>query len=310
MNKYTEKINLCMREINRFIVGKENIIKLLLISILSGGHVLLEGYIGVAKTLLSKTFARVIGGTFRRIQCTSDLLPSDVLGTYVYSQKTGEYILKKGPIFSNIILLDEIDRASPRTQSAFLEAMQENQVSIEGVTLKLPQPFMIIATRVFIEEEGVFTLPKVQLDRFMMRIPVTIPLPKEEIEILNRIDLIDRFNVRRIFRLEDILWLREEARRITVSPLIKKYIVEIINYLRKNRYVDFPVSPRGSIYLLKGARAKALLEGRDYVIPDDVKDIGFYVLNHRIGLKTEAEMEGITISSIINEAFKKIPVPR
>jgi len=310
MNKYTEKINLCMREINRFIVGKENIIKLLLISILSGGHVLLEGYIGVAKTLLSKTFARVIGGTFRRIQCTSDLLPSDVLGTYVYSQKTGEYILKKGPIFSNIILLDEIDRASPRTQSAFLEAMQENQVSIEGVTLKLPQPFMIIATRVFIEEEGVFTLPKVQLDRFMMRIPVTIPLPKEEIEILNRIDLIDRFNVRRIFRLEDILWLKEEARRITVSPLIKKYIVEIINYLRKNRYVDFPVSPRGSIYLLKGARAKALLEGRDYVIPDDVKDIGFYVLNHRIGLKTEAEMEGITISSIINEAFKKIPVPR
>lgn len=310
MNKYTEKINLCMREINRFIVGKENIIKLLLISILSGGHVLLEGYIGVAKTLLSKTFARVIGGTFRRIQCTSDLLPSDVLGTYVYSQKTGEYILKKGPIFSNIILLDEIDRASPRTQSAFIEAMQENQVSIEGVTLKLPQPFMIIATRVFIEEEGVFTLPKVQLDRFMMRIPVTIPLPKEEIEILNRIDLIDRFNVRRIFRLEDILWLKEEARRITVSPLIKKYIVEIINYLRKNRYVDFPVSPRGSIYLLKGARAKALLEGRDYVIPDDVKDIGFYVLNHRIGLKTEAEMEGITISSIINEAFKKIPVPR
>jgi len=310
MNKYTEKINLCMREINRFIVGKENIIKLLLISILSGGHVLLEGYIGVAKTLLSRTFARVIGGTFRRIQCTSDLLPSDVLGTYVYSQKTGEYILKKGPIFSNIILLDEIDRASPRTQSAFLEAMQENQVSIEGVTLKLPQPFMIIATRVFIEEEGVFTLPKVQLDRFMMRIPVTIPLPKEEIEILNRIDLIDRFNVRRIFRLEDILWLKEEARRITVSPLIKKYIVEIINYLRKNRYVDFPVSPRGSIYLLKGARAKALLEGRDYVIPDDVKDIGFYVLNHRIGLKTEAEMEGITISSIINEAFKKIPVPR
>lgn len=310
MNKYTEKINLCMREINRFIVGKENIIKLLLISILSGGHVLLEGYIGVAKTLLSRTFARVIGGTFRRIQCTSDLLPSDVLGTYVYSQKTGEYILKKGPIFSNIILLDEIDRASPRTQSAFIEAMQENQVSIEGVTLKLPQPFMIIATRVFIEEEGVFTLPKVQLDRFMMRIPVTIPLPKEEIEILNRIDLIDRFNVRRIFRLEDILWLREEARRITVSPLIKKYIVEIINYLRKNRYVDFPVSPRGSIYLLKGARAKALLEGRDYVIPDDVKDIGFYVLNHRIGLKTEAEMEGITISSIINEAFKKIPVPR
>ena len=310
MNRYAEKINLCMREINRFIVGKENIIKLLLISILSGGHVLLEGHIGVAKTLLSRTFARVIGGTFRRIQCTSDLLPSDVLGTYVYSQKTGEYILKRGPIFSNIILLDEIDRASPRTQSAFIEAMQENQVSIEGVTLKLPQPFMIIATRVFIEEEGVFPLPKVQLDRFMMRIPVTIPLPKEEIEILNRIDLIDRFNVRRIFRLEDILWLREEARRITVSPLIKKYIVEIINYLRKNRYVDFPVSPRGSIYLLKGARAKALLEGRDYVIPDDVKDIGFYVLNHRIGLKTEAEMEGITISSIINEAFKKIPVPR
>ena len=212
MHEYALKLDLCIREVSRFIIGKENVVKLMLVSILSGGHILLEGPLGVAKTTLSKAFAKVIGGTFRRIQCTSDLLPSDVLGTYVYDQKKGEYVLKKGPIFSNIILLDEIDRASPRTQSAFIEAMQENQVSIEGVTLKLPQPFMVIATRIFIEEEGVFPLPKVQVDRFMMRIPITFPLPKEEIEILNRIDLIDEFNVREILKPEDILWLREKAR--------------------------------------------------------------------------------------------------
>jgi len=310
MHEYALKLDLCIREISRFIIGKENVVKLMLVSILSGGHILLEGPLGVAKTTLSKAFAKVIGGTFRRIQCTSDLLPSDVLGTYVYDQKKGEYVLKKGPIFSNIILLDEIDRASPRTQSAFIEAMQENQVSIEGVTLKLPQPFMVIATRIFIEEEGVFPLPKVQVDRFMMRIPITFPLPKEEIEILNRIDLIDEFNVREILKPEDILWLREEARKVTVSPLIKKYIVDLVNYLRRNEYADFPVSPRASIFLFKGARAKALIEGRDYVIPDDVKSISFYVLNHRISLKPEAEMDGVTVSTILNEAFKKVPVPR
>ena len=310
MHEYALKLDLCIREISRFIIGKENVVKLMLVSILSGGHILLEGPLGVAKTTLSKAFAKVIGGTFRRIQCTSDLLPSDVLGTYVYDQKKGEYVLKKGPIFSNIILLDEIDRASPRTQSAFIEAMQENQVSIEGVTLKLPQPFMVIATRIFIEEEGVFPLPKVQVDRFMMRIPITFPLPKEEIEILNRIDLIDEFNVREILKPEDILWLREKARKVTVSPLIKKYIVDLVNYLRRNEYADFPVSPRASIFLFKGARAKALIEGRDYVIPDDVKSISFYVLNHRISLKPEAEMDGVTVSTILNEAFKKVPVPR
>jgi len=310
MHEYALKLDLCIREVSRFIIGKENVVKLMLVSILSGGHILLEGPLGVAKTTLSKAFAKVIGGTFRRIQCTSDQLPSDGHGTYVYDQKKGEYVLKKGPIFSNIILLDEIDRASPRTQSAFIEAMQENQVSIEGVTLKLPQPFMVIATRIFIEEEGVFPLPKVQVDRFMMRIPITFPLPKEEIEILNRIDLIDEFNVREILKPEDILWLREEARKVTVSPLIKKYIVDLVNYLRRNKYVDFPASPRASIFLFKGARAKALIEGRDYVIPDDVKSISFYVLNHRISLKPEAEMDGVTVSTILNEAFKKVPVPR
>ena len=297
-------------EFNKIVVGKEEVAKLLFISLLSDGHVILEGHLGVAKTLISKTFAKIIGGSFRRIQCTPDLLPSDILGTFIYDQKKGDYVLKKGPIFANVVLIDEVDRANPRTQSAFLEAMQEGQVSIEGVTLPLPQPFMVIATRVFIEEEGVFPLPKVQVDRFMFRIFVTHPLPKDEFEIISRIDSIEKFDIRSILTPEIVMKFKENVRKITVSPEVKWYIINLINYIRRNEKITYPPSPRATIYLYKGARAKAFIEGRDYVIPDDVKEIAFYALNHRILLKPEAELEGVTIASLIQEALERVPVPR
>jgi len=305
-----ETFERAFNEIGKVIVGKEEVIKLLFVSLLSGGHVILEGHIGVAKTLISKAFARVIGGTFKRIQCTPDLLPADILGSYIFNQKINDYVLRKGPIFANIVLLDEINRANPRTQSAFLEAMQEGQVTIEGVTLKLPEPFMAIATRVFIEEEGVFPIPKVQLDRFMFRIPVTNPTPMEEVAIISRIDTIEAFEISSVLNPATLLKFRERVKRVTIAYSVKWYIVNLVNHLRRSRRITYPPSPRATISLYKGARALAFIEGRDYVIPDDVKQIAFYALNHRVLLKPEAELEGISISSLIRDALELVPVPR
>ena len=309
-SKIRDAFQEALNELGKIIIGKEEVIKLLFVTLLSNGHVMLEGHIGVAKTLISRAFARVIGGTFRRIQCTPDLLPADILGTFVFNQKVNDYVLRKGPIFSNVVLLDEINRANPRTQSAFLEAMQEGQVSIEGVTLKLPQPFMVIATRVFIEEEGVFPLPKVQLDRFMFRIPVTNPTPEEEVEIISRIDVIEAFEIKNVFTPEEILKFREQIKKVIVTQSVKWYIVSLVDHLRRSRSIMYPTSPRAAISLYKGARALAFIEGRDYVIPDDVKRIAFYALNHRIFLKPEAELEGVSVSSLIREVLDLVPVPR
>ena len=296
-------------EVSKIIVGKLNIINYILIALYSGGHVLLEGVPGVAKTLMAKTIARTFNMTYSRIQATPDLLPSDIIGTFVYDPKTGEFRPRKGPIFANIVLFDEINRASPRTQSALLEAMQERQVTIEGITFKLPEPFMVIATQNPIEMEGTFPLPEAQLDRFLLKVIVDYPSREESIEILRRIHFIEEFRVNAVADASDVLKIREMLPHVRVSGEVMDYIVSIVEESRKHPHVRLGGSPRAGIALYLCSKAKALIEGREYVIPDDVKYVAYPVLRHRIILKPEAELEGITTDQVIGEILKTVKVP-
>ena len=296
-------------EVSKIIVGKLDIINYILIALYSGGHVLLEGVPGVAKTLMAKTIARTFNMTYSRIQATPDLLPSDIIGTFVYDPKTGEFRPRKGPIFANIVLFDEINRASPRTQSALLEAMQERQVTIEGVTFKLPEPFMVIATQNPIEMEGTFPLPEAQLDRFLLKVIVDYPSREESIEILRRIHFIEEFRVNAVADASDVLKIREMLPHVRVSGEVMDYIVSIVEESRKHPHVRLGGSPRAGIALYLCSKAKALIEGREYVIPDDVKYVAYPVLRHRIILKPEAELEGITTDQVISEILKTVKVP-
>ncbi len=296
-------------EVSKIIVGKLDIINYILIALYSGGHVLLEGVPGVAKTLMAKTIARTFNMTYSRIQATPDLLPSDIIGTFVYDPKTGEFRPRKGPIFANIVLFDEINRASPRTQSALLEAMQERQVTIEGVTFKLPEPFMVIATQNPIEMEGTFPLPEAQLDRFLLKVIVDYPSREESIEILRRIHFIEEFRVNAVADASDVLKIRVMLPHVRVSREVMDYIVSIVEESRKHPHVRLGGSPRASIALYLCSKARALIEGREYVIPDDVKYVAYPVLRHRIILKPEAELEGITTDQVISEILKTVKVP-
>ena len=296
-------------EVSKIIVGKLDIINYILIALYSGGHVLLEGVPGVAKTLMAKTIARTFNMTYSRIQATPDLLPSDIIGTFVYDPKTGEFRPRKGPIFANIVLFDEINRASPRTQSALLEAMQERQVTIEGITFKLPEPFMVIATQNPIEMEGTFPLPEAQLDRFLLKVIVDYPSREESIEILRRIHFIEEFRVNAVADASDVLKIREMLPHVRVSGEVMDYIVSIVEESRKHPHVRLGGSPRAGIALYLCSKAKALIEGREYVIPDDVKYVAYPVLRHRIILKPEAELEGITTDQVISEILKTVKVP-
>ena len=296
-------------EVSKIIVGKLDIVNYILIALYSGGHVLLEGVPGVAKTLMAKTIARTFNMTYSRIQATPDLLPSDIIGTFVYDPKTGEFRPRKGPIFANIVLFDEINRASPRTQSALLEAMQERQVTIEGITFKLPEPFMVIATQNPIEMEGTFPLPEAQLDRFLLKVIVDYPSREESIEILRRIHFIEEFRVNAVADASDVLKIREMLPHVRVSGEVMDYIVSIVEESRKHPHVRLGGSPRAGIALYLCSKAKALIEGREYVIPDDVKYVAHPVLRHRIILKPEAELEGITTDQVISEILKTVKVP-
>jgi len=300
-----------VEEARKLLVEREPIVELLLTAILAGGHVLLEGYLGVAKTYTAMIFARLIGGKFKRIQCTPDILPSDILGSYIFDQRTGKFVLRKGPIFANVILVDELNRANPRTQSAFIEALQELRVSIEGTTLELPQPFIIVATRVtLIEEEGVYPVPRVFVDRFMFSVPIGEVTPEKEAEVLSRIDSIEALEVKQVVDPKTILKFRERAKRITVAPSVKDYIVRVRRTIYHSKDVLYPPSTRASISLYKGARVLALMHGRDYVVPDDVKKLIPYVFRHRTVLKPEAELRGVTVESILESVLEEVPVPR
>ncbi|MET1160869.1 MAG: MoxR family ATPase [Thermoprotei archaeon] len=295
--------------LSKVIVGKQYVIENILITLFARGHVLLEGVPGVAKTLIAKTIARSFNLSYSRIQATPDLLPSDIIGTMVFDPRTNEFTVRKGPIFANIVLFDEINRASPRTQSALLEAMQERQVTIEGITYKLPDPFMVIATMNPIEMEGTFPLPEAQLDRFFMKIIVDYPSRDETIEILNRIHVIEEYKVEPVAGRDDVLRVQSMIPGVRVSREVLDYIVDIVEETRKHPMVKLGGSPRAAIALLLASKARALISGRDYVIPDDIKYVAKPALRHRLILKPEAEFEGITPDHIIEEILEKVEVP-
>lgn len=296
-------------ELDKLVIGKSDLKETLLVAMISGGHVLIEGQAGTGKTLLARSFAKIIGGEFKRIQFTADMLPTDVTGFYMY-RPDGSSKLIKGPVFANVVLTDELNRSTPRTQAALIEAMQEGQVSIEGVTYDLPRPFMVVASQLPYGYEGTYPLTEVQVDRFMFRVWSGYPSVEEEAEIVKRIDYIEEFRVETVAKPEDVIELQRLARKIYVSDKIVDYITSLVAKLRSNPDVAFGPSPRATIALYKGSRSLALLEGREFVIPDDVKRLAPLALEHRIKVKPEAEIEGVTAGRLVEEALKEVPVPK
>ncbi|MFN3384830.1 MAG: AAA family ATPase [Archaeoglobaceae archaeon] len=295
-------------EVSKFVVGLQDVKLVSTIAILTEGHVLIQGFPGSGKTVFAKNFAKAIGCDFKRVQMTPDLLPSDIIGSYYYDIQSGKWILRRGPIFSNVLLIDELNRATPRTQAALLEAMQEKQVTIEGETFKLPRPFFVIATQTF--GEGTYPLPEVMVDRFAFSIETSYLKREEELEVLSKIDFIDESIANEILNQEKIFERIEEVKKVFVSESVKSYIVDIVNDLRKRREVLYPISTRAAIWLFKGSRAFAYLEGRKYVIPDDVKRVAFYTLAHRIRLKPEALVEEVGAFEVLKETLERVEVEK
>ena len=297
-------------EVAKTVVGYEDVVDILLAAMLSGGHVLIEGPVGIGKTTLAKTFAQAIGGTFKRIQMTPDLLPADVLGVNVYNQADGSWELKRGPVFCNVLLIDELNRASPKVQSAFLEVMQEKQVSIEGETLPLELPFMALATQVPNTGTGTYLLTDVQLDRFGFKLSLTYPEDSVELRVLSEIDRIESAEVESVVTTDIAVSLSERAKDVFVHERVQSYIVSLVLWLRGNPAVMSGPSIRASIWLLKGARALALVNGRDYVIPDDVKHLANSILTHRVELTSMARAQETSVIQLVREAINIIPVPK
>jgi MoxR-like ATPase len=298
-------------EVEKAIVGKRTVLEMIMASVLAGGHVLLEDYPGLGKTLIARSFANVLGLDFKRLQFTPDLLPGDITGGYVYNRAENRFDLRQGPIFANIILADEINRASPKTQSALLEAMQEGQVTLEGETLPLPDPFLVLATQNPIEYEGTFPLPEAQLDRFMLKLTVGYPDLAEETEILHRRHIRQREEValEKVTNAMQIVAMRKVVETVHVDKDLETYIASIIQETRHDRHVAVGSSPRGSLAFLKMARAYAVLEGRDFILPDDIKRFRFPVLRHRLILQPEFWLTRQVSDRVIDDIFAKVPVP-
>jgi MoxR-like ATPase len=307
MNPTIEKI---LINIEKVMIGKRNVAELSLIALLAGGHVLLEDVPGVGKTMMVRALAKSVNANFRRIQFTPDLLPSDVTGISIYNPKEMEFEFRPGPLMGNIILADEINRTSPKTQSALLEGMEEASVTIDGVTHRLQKPFFVMATQNPIEYEGTYPLPEAQLDRFLLKMKMGYPEVDEEIEVLNRAQKVPPIeDLYSVIDLEGLLALQKEIKEVYVDETIKRYIVDIVNQTRRYPGVYLGASPRGSIALMKAAQAYAFMYGRDYVLPDDIQYLAPFVLSHRIILKSEAKFEGITAEGIVNRVIMRIPVP-
>lgn len=298
-------------EVERAIIGKRPLLEMVLASALAGGHMLLEDYPGLGKTLLARSFAQVLGLDFKRIQFTPDLLPGDITGGYIFNRVENRFELRKGPVFANIVLADEINRASPKTQSALLEAMQEKQVTLEGETLPLPEPFIVLATQNPIEYEGTFPLPEAQLDRFMVKLPVGYPSVEEEAEILKRRRerQQDEVVLRKLGDQEKLMVMSKRVEAIHVHPDLEKYIAGVVSATRKDRHVAVGASPRGSLAFMKMARAYAAVQGRDFILPDDIKHFASAVLNHRLILQPEYWMARNVAEDVIADVFSRVPVP-
>lgn len=298
-------------EVERAIVGKRDLLKKIMASVLAGGHILLEDYPGLGKTLIAKSFAKALGLDFKRIQFTPDLLPGDITGGYIYDRSKNRFELRKGPVFANIILADEINRASPKTQSSLLEAMQERQVTLEGETIRLPEPFIVMATQNPIEYEGTFPLPEAQLDRFLMKLSVGYPSLEEEHEILKRRKerRQDDIELKQVTNPDQLLRMRDVVEDIHTEPDIEKYIVELVSQSRKDSRVNVGSSPRGALALLKLSMAYAAIEGRDYVLPDDIKIFVGPVLIHRLILVPELWMQSNAVESVIESVLQSVSVP-
>ena len=300
-----------IRQVERAIVGKRPLLEKIMTAALAGGHVLLEDYPGLAKTLIANSFSIALGLDFKRIQFTPDLLPGDITGGYIYDRDKNRFDLRRGPLFANIILADEINRASPKTQSALLEAMQEYQVTLEGETMKLPEPFIVIATQNPIEYEGTFPLPEAQLDRFIMKLSIGYPSPEDEQEILRRRRerRRDEFDLEQVTNAQELLAMRRSVEEVHVDPDVERYIVALTDGTRRHRQVAVGASPRGSLALLKLARAWAALRGRDYVLPDDVKLFANPSLIHRLILQPELWMKRNAAAEVISDIIHSVPVP-
>jgi len=305
-------------EIGRIIVGQRYLVDRLMIGLLANGHVLLEGVPGLAKTLSVKTLAQAIDASFHRLQFTPDLLPADLIGTLVYSPRDGTFSTKKGPIFANLILADEINRAPAKVQSALLEAMQERQVTIGDETHKLPDPFLVLATQNPIEQEGTYPLPEAQVDRFMLKLSVTYPSKEEERQILDRMASTNHHDgASAVIHINDILRLRSLVDQVYLDDKIKDYIIDLVFATREpsaykldlQRLIQYGASPRATLYLTLAAKAHALLQGRGYVTPQDVKSVGPDILRHRIIVTYEAEAEDVTPDTVIKTVFDGVPVP-
>lgn len=304
------KLKKVIDNIENVIIGKRNIVELSLVALLADGHVLLEDVPGVGKTMMVRSLAKSINASFKRIQFTPDLLPSDVTGVSIYNPQLQEFIFRPGPIMGNIILADEINRTSPKTQAALLEGMEEASVTVDGVTRQLEKPFFVMATQNPIEYEGTYPLPEAQLDRFLLKMKIGYPTIQEEMEVLNLARKAKPIeDLEPVISMEEIRVLQEEVLEIHVEDTIKRYLVDLSARTRIHPNVSLGVSPRGTISLMKAAQAYALLNGRDYVLPDDVQYLAPAVLSHRIILKSEAKYGGIDAESIIQDIVRKIPVP-
>jgi MoxR-like ATPase len=300
-----------IEEVERAIVGKRAALEIIMAAVLAGGHVLLEDYPGLGKTLIAKSFAKVLGLDFKRLQFTPDLLPGDITGGYVYNRAENRFDLRQGPIFANIILADEINRASPKTQSALLEAMQEGQVTLEGETFRLPDPFLVLATQNPIEYEGTFPLPEAQLDRFMLKLTVGYPDLAEETEILRRRHLRrqEEVTLKKVTIARQLLEMRKAVESVHIHDDLEGYIATLIQETRTDRHVAVGSSPRGSLAFLRMAKANAAMAGRDYVLPDDIKRFGLPVLSHRLILQPEFWLTRQVAERVIADIFSRVPVP-
>ena len=312
IQEVSEACNNILTELNATIVGKEAVLRKILVGLLANSHMLIEDYPGLAKTVIAKSLAVTVGCKFTRVQFTPDLLPADITGTYVFNQKSSEFELRKGPVFTNILLADEINRSPPKTQAALLEAMQERQTTLDGRTHHLENPFIVLATQNPIEFEGVYQLPEAQLDRFIMRLRIGYPDRDSEMEILRRRIRrgTDDFSVNTIVDAKTLLEMQRAVEDVHADEGVLSYITDFVRETRIHVQVEIGASPRGSLALLKLARANAALEGRDYIIPDDVKAICSEALSHRIIPKAASWVHGFDAGQIIEEILRKIPVPR